>query len=390
MKARGSALTTPGGIGWQGSRPLSMLGPSLPQATAQRLREANFHTLRDVLVRSPQELVELLDALSPSEVASLVSLVADGACPAPRTASEVCEAEEQPGRRRPVPTGLAPLDALLGGGVQPGRVTEVVGPAGAGKTQLCLGLCAHAVAAASVGGAGGGGVIYVDAEGKFSAGRLAEMIGALFPEAYGFGPPSGEAARRAAREEAVGKVYVVTPRSIAELLGALEAAEVRAIDARACLVIVDSMACLARLEFPGGARDTLVRRNLMLGHTAARLKVLAESLDLAVVVTNQIMGMPGTTTRDQGLGELDWKPALGYQWAHAVNARLLLDHNHASGHGRGHGAGVGTLTVAKSSVSPRVRFRYSVEVRGVQLEEGSGVDADARAYEDWNRRTKKA
>ena len=341
----------------------------MPSSMAQQLREANFYTLRDVLVRSPEELVALLDTVSPSDVASLVSLAADSACPAPRTASEVVEAGERPGRNPPVPTGLRALDSRLGGGVQPGCVTEIVGPAGAGKTQLCLGLSAQAA------GKMLGGVVYVDAEGKFAASRLSEMVSALFP-----------AMSSREMQEAVANVYVVQPRTVQELMDALEAAEVKAIDAKACLVIVDSMACLARLEFPGGDRDVLVQRNLMVGRAAARLKVLAENLDLAVVVTNQIMGMAGTATRAQGLGDLDWKPALGFQWAHAVNTRLLLDHDSQRGN---QGSG-GTLTIAKCSISPRVRFRYSVSVRGIGLEAGAGEDADARAYDEWNRRAKES
>mmetsp|Transcript_123323 Transcript_123323/g.343970 ORF Transcript_123323/g.343970 Transcript_123323/m.343970 type:complete len:317 (+) Transcript_123323:52-1002(+) len=45
----------------------------------------------------------------------------------------------------PMPTGLgAPVDALLGGGLRPGQILEVFGPAGVGKTQLALTLAVHA------------------------------------------------------------------------------------------------------------------------------------------------------------------------------------------------------------------------------------------------------
>ena len=46
---------------------------------------------------------------------------------------------------RHIPTGLPALDAALGGGIRMGIVTEIVGPAGAGKTQLCLCLAAAAL-----------------------------------------------------------------------------------------------------------------------------------------------------------------------------------------------------------------------------------------------------
>lgn len=54
------------------------------------------------------------------------------------------------------PTGVAELDAALGGGVPRGRVTEVVGPLGAGKTSLVRQLVARVLA-------DGGWVSWVDA-----------------------------------------------------------------------------------------------------------------------------------------------------------------------------------------------------------------------------------
>jgi recombination protein RecA len=47
-------------------------------------------------------------------------------------------------RCRPLPTGIAPLDALLGGGFPPGQVSEIRGPASSGKTGVALALAAHA------------------------------------------------------------------------------------------------------------------------------------------------------------------------------------------------------------------------------------------------------
>ena len=61
-----------------------------------------------------------------------------------------------PARRPSLPTGLASLDELLGGGFPRGRIGEVVGPRGAGRTSLALGVLARATAA-------GGLVALVDA-----------------------------------------------------------------------------------------------------------------------------------------------------------------------------------------------------------------------------------
>jgi hypothetical protein len=61
---------------------------------------------------------------------------------------------ENPGR---LPTGLAPLDGATGGGLPRGRVTELTGPPGAGRTGLACRVAASATRAGEV-------IAWVDAE----------------------------------------------------------------------------------------------------------------------------------------------------------------------------------------------------------------------------------
>lgn len=82
------------------------------------------------------------------------------------------------------------------------------------------------------------------------------------------------------------------------------------------LVIVDSIAMLARLEF---SHDNVPRRQRMLAQQAALLKHSAEQFNLTVVVTNQITGGQGTGSSD---GQ---RAALGVVWGHAVNTRLVME-----------------------------------------------------------------
>ena len=49
--------------------------------------------------------------------------------------------------RPPLATGLADLDARLGGGLAPGRISELCGPASSGRTALALALLARATGA---------------------------------------------------------------------------------------------------------------------------------------------------------------------------------------------------------------------------------------------------
>lgn len=76
-------------------------------------------------------------------------------------------------------TGVRPLDALLGGGVETDGLTELYGEGGSGKTLVCLQLTARVAL-------GGKWVIYIDTEGvsvdrleAISGGRLNELLGRL-------------------------------------------------------------------------------------------------------------------------------------------------------------------------------------------------------------------
>mmetsp|Transcript_59084 Transcript_59084/g.117423 ORF Transcript_59084/g.117423 Transcript_59084/m.117423 type:complete len:281 (-) Transcript_59084:49-891(-) len=70
-----------------------------------------------------------------------------------------------------IPTGFSPLDHHLGGGLLAGAVTELVGPAGAGKSQFCLAAAARVVLS-------GHHVVYLDTERGFSPSRLREVLSA--------------------------------------------------------------------------------------------------------------------------------------------------------------------------------------------------------------------
>lgn len=66
------------------------------------------------------------------------------------------------------------LDALLGGGIPVGTVSEISGPPGVGKTQLLLQLAVSAVLPVEFGGLDGG-CLFVDTEGSFVPYRLEQI-----------------------------------------------------------------------------------------------------------------------------------------------------------------------------------------------------------------------
>ena len=67
-------------------------------------------------------------------------------------------------------TGSKALDALLGGGVRTGMLTDVYGPEGSGKSQLCFTLCANCARQ-------GFRVLFIDTAGTFRPERISEIAG---------------------------------------------------------------------------------------------------------------------------------------------------------------------------------------------------------------------
>ena len=329
--------------------------------TLSKLEGHNFRTAEDVLTRSSLDLVELLDISLPA-AERVVASVARNVCPKPTTARALLasridahsSAYARGGSAGPSPAADAPdagvasgstsagpayvrggeflraLDSALGGGVPTGSITEIVGPAGAGKTQFCLTLAVAAAAPTHVGGLDSG-VVFVDTEQKFSGARVAEIAANAFPSAYGVSSedtPTSTAAKAAALRSLTEKILVLTPSTLSETLQRLNGLEEALIDHAVRLLVVDSVAALARAEF-GTGRGQIARRQELLGQIASVLKQQAERLHMAALVTNQV------TTRarsgesafaaDDGAGSAATAAALGVKWAHCVNTRIVLE-----------------------------------------------------------------
>ena len=184
---------------------------------------------------------------------------------------------------------LRALDSALGGGVPTGSITELVGPAGAGKTQFCLTLAVAAAAPRRLGGLDAG-VVFVDTEQKFSGARVAQIAANVFPSAYGVSSDDAAHERDAkatALRALTEKILVLTPSTLSETLQRLSGLEEALVDHAVRLLVVDSVAALARAEF-GVGRGQIARRQELLGQIASVLKRQAERLHMAALVTNQV------------------------------------------------------------------------------------------------------
>ncbi|QCJ46198.1 DNA repair and recombination protein RadB [Haloprofundus sp. MHR1] len=174
-------------------------------------------------------------------------------------------------------TGCAPLDDLLGGGLERGTVTQVYGAPAAGKTNVALSAAVDVAAA-------GGTVVYIDTEG-LSIDRFRQLVEARTDDEQAF-------------EDVASRVIVTEAYDFAEQEEAVRDAEEFA--DRADLVVLDSATGFYRLErtIEGGESGESLRR---VARQVTHLLSLARKHDIAVVLTNQVFTDPDTD-RTRALG----------------------------------------------------------------------------------------
>lgn len=154
-----------------------------------------------------------------------------------------------------LPIGCRSLDALLGGGLAERIITQFYGPAGSGKTNVCLQALCNAARANKK-------AIYLDTESGFSEKRLEQIAGPL-------------------KDKVLSVTTLIEPQNFGEQEKALLGLRKE----RAGLVIVDSVVSLYRLEL-NDERASEVNRSL--GRQLRALLDFAQNNDAAVLVTNQV------------------------------------------------------------------------------------------------------
>ena len=166
-------------------------------------------------------------------------------------------------------TGSSGLDALLGGGYEQGKITEVFGPSNSGKTQLAI---QATVMAASMGWKS----VYVDTESTFRPERVVQMAESRSLEA----------------KNALESVYSVRARDVEAQSRVLK----RMVDdprvSSAKLVVVDTVTKNFSLEFPD--RERVGRRQGALGAYLNRISLDAYLHRRVVLLTNRV----ASVTRD--------------------------------------------------------------------------------------------
>ncbi|MBW3002984.1 DNA repair and recombination protein RadB [Candidatus Woesearchaeota archaeon] len=153
-------------------------------------------------------------------------------------------------------TGCEIINKILEGGYETDIITTIYGPAGSGKTCLCL-LAAQSIAQQ------GKKVIYIDTEGGFSVARF----------------------RQIADEKHLENILFYKPTSFEEQKKSFEEIK-EIINDKIGLIVVDTIAMLYRLEL--GKTEDVYDTNRELGKQIAFLNEIARKMNIPVLITNQI------------------------------------------------------------------------------------------------------
>jgi len=161
-----------------------------------------------------------------------------------------------------IPTGSKVLDIMLDGGYEKDVITTIYGPAGSGKTVLCL-LCSINISRNEK------KVVYVDCEGGFSLERL-RQIASHISQDY---------------KKLLDNIIFLRPTSFAEQKKDFEKLK-DIVNDKIGLIVVDTIAMLYRLEL--GRSEDVQEVNRELSKQISNLTEIARKKNIPVLITNQV------------------------------------------------------------------------------------------------------
>ena len=277
--------------------------PGVGPATARRLVEAGFVTLETIALASLGEL---------SAVADIGEKTASRIVEAARNKLSFdyiwgIEFDEKRKSLDKIETGSKALDEALGGGIETTAITEFYGEFRTGKTQLAHQLAVQVQLPREQGGLNGA-VLWIDTENTFRSERIRAM-------ATRVGMNEEEALKGILLMEALNSDHQMLVAENGPHDFRQRAREAK-LDNDLRLIVVDSLTSYFRAEYIG--RGTLATRQQKLNKHIHTLLKHAKALNIAVVVTNQVMAKP-----DQFFGDAT-TPIGGHVIAHACTTRVYL------------------------------------------------------------------
>lgn len=296
---------------------------------ARAFKEAGYYTIESIGTEVPHMLVQRVGEKHLSlELAK--KLIKEARDLLPIKIMTVAELLEQEKKRKTISTGSKKLDELLGGGIHTYELTEAVGPAEAGKTELVYTSAVNAVKTL-------GGVWIIDTEATLSAHRLTQI-----------GQHRGLDVK-----ELTSQIIFDRCLTSAELILALENAHKIIKDFGVKYIAIDSFTSPFRRDYPG--RELLATRQQKINYCINLLLKYSWAYELAVLATNQVQAKPEAqfTTRP----ELINPPIGGHVVYHGFNNRIYMEQTSDPYTWR--------ATLIASSYLPRGQTVFKITERGI-------------------------
>ncbi|MEX0920521.1 MAG: DNA repair and recombination protein RadA [Candidatus Pacearchaeota archaeon] len=245
--------------------------PGIGPAVSNKLENAGINDLMGLAVSTPSAI---------SDASGVSVAVARKAIEAARNMLDLgfVEGSEYAKKRENVnhiTTGSKNFNDLLGGhGLESRAITECYGAYGSGKTQLGLTLAVNVQLPPEKGGASGK-CVFIDTEGTFRPARIKQIA-----ESHGANPD------KVLKNILVARAFnsdhqILLLDKISEMIKKGEPIK---------LMIIDSLTAHFRAEYSG--RGQLADRQQKLNRYIHNLMKLAETHNLAIYVTNQVMANP--------------------------------------------------------------------------------------------------
>ncbi len=267
--------------------------PGVGAATAEKLQNLGFGTLMSIAVASPGELVDTT-GVTEANARKIIQAARSSLKMGFESGADLLKRRESVVK---ISSGSKAFDALLGGGFETGAISECFGEFGSGKTQM-----AHILAVNCQKKDPNAVVVYIDTENTFRPERINELA-----KAAGLEP------EKVLKNLKVARAYnsdhqMLLSEKVSDLI------KNQKLNIK--LVIVDSLTAHFRAEFIG--RGTLAERQQKLNKHLHTLLRLADTYNVCVYVTNQVMAKPDMFFGDptQAIG--------GHIVAHTSTFRIYL------------------------------------------------------------------
>jgi len=267
--------------------------PGVGAATAEKLESAGYHDLMSIAVSTLGQLCESA-GVSESVARKMVNAARESMKMGFESGMDILKKRELVMK---ISTGSETFNTLMGGGFETGAITECFGEFGSGKTQI-----GHLLTVNTLKNDPTAMTVYVDTENTFRPERIKQL-------AKGVDLDPEDALSRIMVAKAYNSDHQML---LVEQVDSLITQDNRNVK----LVVVDSLTSHFRAEFIG--RGTLAERQQKLNRHMHMLSKVANTHNVCVYVTNQVMAKP-----DQFFGDPTASIG-GHIVAHASTFRVYL------------------------------------------------------------------